>query len=248
MHAYPTGVTPIQKIVLYVAFSVCATLVPMAIMSQMPGLDIQFPYWVFAILCSSSVSATVSVILVRQSERLARVYAELSQAHDALKRVAERDQLTDVLNRSSFLERIEIARDRHGFIDGWLLLLDVDHFKSVNDSHGHETGDRALQRVAAILRGSIRDGDLVGRLGGEEFGIYLPRATRFAALQIAERARRGVAGSRVLSPTGREVTVTVSIGLSEHRGGAEVRKSLRRADLALYDAKNGGRNMVRLAA
>lgn len=236
---------PIRRIARFVIFSISATLVSLAVLARLSGHAVSLPFWIFAVLAPGVISTIVATMLDRQSERLRLVHAELSQAHAALKRIAEWDQLTGTRNRTSFLARIEELRAEPG---AWLLVLDIDHFKAVNDSYGHEVGDHALQRVAGVLRSSVRAGDIIGRLGGEEFAIYLPRATLPIAQRIAERIRLEVALASVESPSGARVAVTVSIGVAAYDCAAETRTSLRRADVALYEAKNRGRNMVRLAA
>ncbi|MGC4249930.1 MAG: GGDEF domain-containing protein [Sphingobium sp.] len=238
--------SPAQKIWLSVIFSVAVTILPLSVMSCVPGLGIPPAYWIFAFFCPAIGSYLVSRRLVLQSERLTRLHGELTQAHEMLKRAAESDSLTGVLNRGGFFRRLE---KRHGADGtGWLLMLDMDHFKSINDRYGHEVGDRALQAVAAILRRALRGEDIIGRLGGEEFGIYLPEATGDMAANIAERLRRRVEETPVADLEGHPVSMTVSIGMVGIGEQAALRDCLRMADIALYEAKRKGRNQVILAA
>lgn len=127
-----------------------------------------------------------------------------------------------------------------------LLLVDIDHFKQVNDTHGHLAGDEVLLAAAAALRRRVRAGDLLGRFGGEEFVVLLPQTSAGEACQVAERLRAAVAGTAVQMANGQlPVTVTVSIGvaaLGTH--GSELLELLTTADAALYRAKAGGRDQV----
>ncbi len=121
-----------------------------------------------------------------------------------------------------------------------VVLIDLDHFKAVNDSHGHETGDAVLRAVASTLRGELRAFELLYRLGGEEFLLLLPGADERAAAGVAESLRAGVEGAR---PAGLEVTC--SIGTATGRGSAiDLKHLLASADTALYAAKAAGRNRV----
>ena len=126
-----------------------------------------------------------------------------------------------------------------------LLMIDADHFKSINDRFGHAAGDRCLTQIAALLRGVLREGDLAGRLGGEEFGVFLPAITLYEARFIADRISRGV----VLRVRGvaEPKRVTLSVGMASLRGRTDLAQVLRRADAALYRAKDAGRARAVLA-
>jgi diguanylate cyclase (GGDEF)-like protein len=169
----------------------------------------------------------------------------MRQLSEILK-LATTDSLTEVANRRSFLDRGEVERERAIQYGGPLsvLLLDVDHFKRVNDTYGHAAGDAVLRTLSETVRRSARKTDLVGRLGGEEFAVLLPRTGVAAAQELAERIRLGVASTLVRVGT-ESLAVTVSIGVATMAGPAEpVEAMLRRADLLMYDAKVGGRNRV----
>lgn len=235
-----------RKVAFCVMFSLVSTLVPMYLMSWIPGLDyIPLPYWILAIFCSSVLSGAVTWRLAVQSARLQALNVELSRAHAQLQLVAEHDQLTQLLNRGTFLRRI--VQDDAGE-KGWLLVLDLDRFKSINDRFGHAAGDAVLRAVSAIVRDSVRVGDLVGRMGGEEFAICLPHATRETALMVAERIRTRTAEAKIDIPGGGPVRATVSIGLIDYAPPVGAADQLRSADLAMYEAKRQGRNLVRLAS
>jgi diguanylate cyclase (GGDEF)-like protein len=150
------------------------------------------------------------------------------------------DALTDTLNRGAFQQRLQEAVTAPEPVV--LALLDLDHFKSVNDRFGHPAGDRALRRFCEIVRGEARIGDVLGRLGGEEFGLLLANTELHGAHSFAERLRTTVAHVTAAG----EVGLTVSIGLAEAAPGMSVDELLRSADLALYAAKDAGRNKVAL--
>ena len=162
--------------------------------------------------------------------------------------LATTDPLTGLANRRHLIERAErellrLQRFGNPFT---LMTLDVDHFKRINDTHGHACGDRALCALAAACIGLLREIDMVGRMGGEEFTIILPETIGDEAMLVADRIRRGIAGLRFDSDTpGLEVGFTVSIGVAEcHREDARIEQPLARADNALYEAKAAGRNRV----
>jgi diguanylate cyclase (GGDEF)-like protein len=125
-------------------------------------------------------------------------------------------------------------------------MIDIDHFKRVNDTYGHEAGDAVLKALAASLQLAAREGDVVARLGGEEFVLLLPSATKEVAAAVAERLRGHVQALSVATG-GSTVQVTASFGVSLQAQGEEWSTALQRADVALYEAKRGGRNRVVLA-
>jgi len=167
-----------------------------------------------------------------------------------LLRAARNDALTGLLNRGGFtvLAARQRERCRRENRPASVLLLDLDHFKRVNDRHGHPTGDRLLCAFAELLGASTRPGDLISRHGGEEFCAFLPNTDAAAAMRVAERIRAAFAQLTVPGPGGL-VSTTVSIGVAAVRLPDEATESaLERADAALYAAKAGGRNAVHLAA
>jgi diguanylate cyclase (GGDEF)-like protein len=159
------------------------------------------------------------------------------------------DQLTGAASRRAFLAQLDaeiaqIGRDRRACI----ALVDVDHFKRVNDQFGHGAGDEVLRAFTDRLRAGTRGVDLIGRLGGEEFAILLPGTDLVGASQICERLRVTVAAMRIALADGRSVGITFSAGLIEIEAGMSAPALLEAADKALYAAKHGGRNCLRLAA
>ena len=153
--------------------------------------------------------------------------------------------LTGLLNRRAFFARAEAARLLSLRLDQpiTLLMLDIDHFKQLNDRFGHATGDEALVKFAATCNDALREHDILGRLGGEEFALALPGTDLDGALHVAERLRQGVVDTRLLT-CGNHYTMTVSIGLVLVDPDEDLATALARADHALYEAKRNGRNRI----
>jgi len=158
--------------------------------------------------------------------------------------LAMTDELTGVPNRRSVLARVTLLLEDHRSPPCAMLAIDIDHFKNINDQHGHPQGDEALRRVAETIAGDIREPAFIGRLGGEEFLVMMPNATRDSARALAERIRERVSAidsARWTSPK----PITVSIGVTLSVPGRDTTSSmLQRADAALYAAKHAGRNCV----
>jgi diguanylate cyclase (GGDEF)-like protein len=172
--------------------------------------------------------------------------AERRHLEAELRRQASTDGLTGILNHSAFIAAGQAEMER-GRTDGQalsVLMFDVDHFKRINDRYGHAGGDLALQHLVGLLRSGLRDSDLIGRLGGEEFAIVLRAVSPPMAGDIAERLRGRVETSR-LAFGDRVIVMTVSVGVAV-RGPADrtIEPIIARADEALYRAKAGGRNRV----
>jgi diguanylate cyclase (GGDEF)-like protein/PAS domain S-box-containing protein len=155
---------------------------------------------------------------------------------------ATHDPLTGAFNRIPFEERIDAEMERVARYASALgfLVIDIDHFKAINDTYGHDAGDRVLVEVAGRLRALLRGSDLLARWGGEEFVVLLPETDLFGALELGERLRRAISGE----PCGEAGTVTVSIGVAQAVPGESVRRLFSRADTALYRAKAEGRDRV----
>ena len=169
----------------------------------------------------------------------------------ALYRQASIDGLTGVFNRRTFedLARREIARSARGGRAPAMLMVDVDHFKQINDRHGHLTGDEVLASVARMLAASLRQPDLIGRWGGEEFCILLPDTGDLEVHTVAERLRTCVAEGIEVAQAQTTITVTVSIGVvTPDQVMRDFNAMLQAADEALYRAKSEGRNRVVMAA
>lgn len=178
--------------------------------------------------------------LVAANERLSILNRELEQ-------ISITDSLTQVYNRRYFMERLyqEVKRVRRYGSSVSLLMLDIDHFKVVNDTYGHQAGDVVLAGVARVIQKRLRDTDLLARYGGEEFTMLATPMEASGAVQLAERIRSIVEGHEIAFE-GHRIRITVSIGVStwqpEMKDNFE--EMIRRADQALYSAKEGGRNRV----
>jgi diguanylate cyclase (GGDEF)-like protein len=161
--------------------------------------------------------------------------------------LATTDSLTGVYNRRTFAELAEpqLSRSRRSKLPVSLLMLDLDHFKRINDTYGHLAGDHVLKAFSALVRSCLRKEDLLARYGGEEFVVLLPDSPEVAAAALAERIRSEVA-SKPLDVNGRSIHVTVSVGVASESGEAlpPLESMLARADEALYAAKNQGRDRV----
>ncbi len=156
------------------------------------------------------------------------------------------DGLTQLLNHRSFMERLaeELERDTRYGESMTLLMLDLDHFKRVNDQHGHQYGDYVLRQTAQLIRSSIRKADVAGRIGGEEFAVIIINASKQTSRSTADRIKKSIA-EHLFSLDGVDSRVTVSIGMSEYpRDGKHMKAILKRADETMYRIKEAGGNAV----
>ncbi len=172
---------------------------------------------------------------------------ERKKLERALEYQAHTDALTGINNRRHFFElaKLELERSRRYKEPLALLMLDVDYFKKVNDTYGHPVGDEVLKKVSECCIHTLREVDILGRLGGEEFAVLVPKASVERALEVADRLRRATAALAVPLDEGGAVTFTISIGVTGHGpNDDDLTAMLRRADAALYAAKNAGRNCV----
>lgn len=187
---------------------------------------------------------------IRVALRMREQQETLAEANRALKTLAATDFLTGLLNRREFMTRsvIELARSWRYNTPLSIIMLDVDHFKQINDTLGHLAGDEALRRLADICRDEFRQVDVIGRLGGEEFAICLPNTSLLGAEQVAERVRQRV-DQLERHYQGWPLKFTVSSGVAALDGNdRQITDILERADKALYRAKQSGRNRVEIAA
>lgn len=176
---------------------------------------------------------------------------EQKRLEDELRRLATIDDLTRLSNRRHFLEQAEntLSRSRRYNEPLTLLMCDIDFFKHINDTFGHAIGDQALCKVADIIRGSLRETDLAGRLGGEEFAILLMQSAPEDAREVAERLRLAIEQTPILLEDGHRIPLTISIGIAAPAYPMETLATLlQHADQALYAAKRAGRNRVCIAA
>ena len=175
-----------------------------------------------------------------------RDVSQLKAYEEDLQALANTDSLTRLFNRRQLYPIMEKEVDRAARkkIPFSVLLIDIDHFKKLNDTHGHAGGDLLLASFADTLRLALRRMDSAFRFGGEEFVILLPETANREAMIPAERFRQRIANSRFPMPDGTQVSITVSVGIAGYRDGDTIDDVIRHADLAMYAAKNGGRNRV----
>ncbi|MCB0331998.1 MAG: diguanylate cyclase [Bdellovibrionales bacterium] len=186
----------------------------------------------------------------------------LKKELELYKKLARTDNLTGLLNRNGFNEQIaaEVSRSLRDASPVSLIMIDIDHFKAVNDTWGHDVGDQTLQRVAAIIEDAIREYDTAARVGGEEFVILLPKTDQETAALVAERIRASIEAYSQVSVGEESFSVTASLGVVEmnlprHPQHSDIShvidvvktEAYRDADVALYDSKHGGRNRVTVA-
>jgi diguanylate cyclase (GGDEF)-like protein len=180
----------------------------------------------------------------------AAVALDNARLHRIVKQQALIDGLTGIANRRQCEDSLtaEIARSDRLGTTLTLVLADLDDFKAVNDLHGHAVGDDVLRRFAAVLRSTLRDSDLAGRWGGEEFLLLLPGADAVGGAQLADRVRAAFSKRRFTGRDGEAVSVTCSFGVAQYRPGDDAQELLAAADRTLYRAKHAGKNRVELEA
>jgi diguanylate cyclase len=180
----------------------------------------------------------VGVVTYRLSRRVREQNRQLGT-------ISRTDGLTGLLNRTYWERSVsaELKRHRRHDSPAALMMLDIDHFKSINDRYGHLTGDEVIQNVAALLHAALREQDIPGRYGGDEFGVLLPDTDLAGAAAIAERIRSQIAAADMQSAAGVRCGVSIGIALADGPGD-DVRQWIARADRALYRAKAQGRNRI----
>lgn len=235
--------------------SVVATLAVVVTIVPAIGGVVDGNAWPMCVICPLVVAWPASAWQFWQSDRLrqardglAAAHARLDAAHRALEAAhatleerARRDDLTGLLGRGSFFE---VAAERRSSNEGWLMILDVDHFKTINDRFGHAAGDQALRQVASkLVEGGPPDA-VFGRIGGEEFGAILPAKDRDEAARLAEALRLAIADAPLRLDDREIVSLTVSAGVARLTEGGSLSDAARAADDLLYEAKRRGRDSV----
>ena len=186
---------------------------------------------------------------IRVGQRMLEMQAHLLEARDALAHQATHDFLTGLFNRRAILDRLQQEISRAGREQGSLSvgMFDIDHFKNINDTYGHQVGDEALVAFSRRIQDGLREYDSVGRYGGEEFLVIAPGPTGLKSEGLYERLRARVAEAGIKTNAG-TISLTVSVGVAPCTGQSVVDALLTAADAALYEAKAGGRNRVAYAA
>jgi diguanylate cyclase (GGDEF)-like protein/PAS domain S-box-containing protein len=210
-------------------------------------------YWeAVSISPITDLNGTITHLIIVTEDITARKEAEekIKRLNAGLEELAMTDYLTNLYNRRYFMQRGEedLKRTKRSNQPLALLMMDIDEFKNVNDTYGHEAGDMALQQVAAALKSSLREVDILGRMGGEEFAVLLPNTSLVEAVPLAERVRHVIAATPIEILSGDShitITITISMGVAAFtKEISTIDDLLRNADAALYQAKRNGRNRV----
>ena len=233
----------------FTLFSAAVFAIVLASRTDLPQQVRAYP---FAFLLALAMPALFSTYRLEQTTRRSYLHdllrelriEELARENSALGVLSDTDPVTGAASRRH-LDRA--LGEACSWLTGsvFLLLVDLDHFKSLNDDFGHPAGDECLRAVVGVMRAQLRDTDLVARFGGEEFAIVLRNSSETEAVAAAERIRLAVARHSV-AIAGVSLTMTISVGVAAVVPGGDVTGLLARADTALYAAKRGGRNQVRL--
>jgi diguanylate cyclase (GGDEF)-like protein len=199
---------------------------------------------------TSFISSLVSPLVLAPvfSWYFVGAFFKIKDLERQMRELATYDSMTNLYNRASCLLALEntTRQMKRAKADLVVMYLDIDHFKNINDTHGHDVGDIAIKRFANYLKSSLRESDIIGRIGGEEFLVGLPESDLENGQLVAEKLRKGIESESIILGNGTTIHITVSIGISIHRYKEEVSTMdiLKKADIALYKAKQGGRNSV----
>jgi len=189
---------------------------------------------------------------LRQLEKIARIsdryQSMMRDLNEALKEASTKDALTGIGNRRMLMESLkaETARAERLSRPLTVALADVDRFKAVNDAHGHEAGDKVLIQIAHAIQSGVRDYDLCGRWGGEEFMIIMPESSAADGAVVIERIRSAISDIDMTAGEA-SLNMSASFGIAERRAGESISDTINRADTALFEAKRAGRNCYALA-
>jgi diguanylate cyclase (GGDEF)-like protein len=189
---------------------------------------------------------------LRQLEKIARIsdryQSMMRELNEGLKEASSTDALTGIGNRRLLMERLRIEFGRAERLSRpiTVVLADVDRFKSVNDAFGHDTGDKVLVEIAQAIQSCVREYDLCGRWGGEEFMVIMPEIGSSEGARVVERMRDAIAGLEI-SAGDRVLRLSASFGIAERQPGEDIFETVKRADAALFEAKRAGRNRLQSA-
>lgn len=215
------------------------------------GDKLRISMFINAVIGCYSIGSSVSYYCMRQTEKykaaLAReeeLHEQLLKAHQELKTRARLDMMTGMLNRETFLKELGSEKERSPDQTSCFVLLDVDHFKRINDTYGHQAGDRALVLIARTILDVIGPLTLAGRIGGEEFGVFLPQDDGIEAISLAEALRIAIERIAFFPAPDIQEALSVSIGVASASNRVSTADAFQRADSMLYQAKADGRNRV----
>ncbi len=228
--------------------SLVLSVVMILVVVPLVGDTFQKTMFINSVIGCYTIGSPVTYYCLRQSEKLKIANVELQMVRKQLEKTNESlvekmrvDHMTGLLSREYFFD--EMIDQRKGSPTSSLLLIDADHFKSINDRWGHLKGDEALKTMTKAIKSSVRTNDVVGRIGGEEFAVFLPNANAIDAGEVAERIRKTVEGIIFIPEENSQPhKLTVSIGGVVRLEDEELSKIMSFADKNLYEAKNAGRN------
>ncbi|WP_416363602.1 diguanylate cyclase [Pseudomonas sp. NFX183] len=198
------------------------------------------------VLVFSTFAASATRKLADALEKAFRLTRQMERAHTISTRAAQTDELTGLMNRRAFFEHAQVlyAQCRHNQQPLCALMMDMDHFKAINDTYGHQAGDQVLRQIGEVISASFRQADVYGRLGGEEFAVLLPNTSLETARDIAEQLIKAISGLAAEPVQG----LTASLGVATTRSlDQDLHSLMNTADQALYRAKAMGRNQVAIA-
>ena len=205
--------------------------------------------FVIAVIVPLVVATPLSIFIMRQQSKidfakrdLQAAMIDLEKLHRETEHRAQTDMMTGVWNREHFLSRLAETRRKQD--EGAFLMVDADRFKSINDTWGHQAGDEALVAIVDVICSTVREDDFVGRLGGEEFGIFLPGTSPQEAHVLAERLRKNIEAVEFYPAQGELHPLTISVGIAQTRPDRTVSDLMKKADDLLYLAKEKGRNRI----
>lgn len=241
--------TIIRKALMTGLLSLAASLAISFTLVPMLGGSVEGAGLIMTILCPLVISIPASAVHFHHVEKLriaqaatVKALEELAAAHAALRIQARTDGLTGILNRRAFHEELA-AYSRSGRTGG-LLQLDLDHFKAINDTHGHAGGDLVLERIGMMLRAQCRADDLAGRVGGEEFALFKAGLDEDAVFDWCEALRLALSALDIRAPSGAQIRISASLGAVYCPPAFDPGASLIAADKNLYLAKSRGRDKV----
>jgi diguanylate cyclase (GGDEF)-like protein len=229
------------KAIIFISVALCVEYLLLSIYtSHQPPSPLLSDDLVELLGCTNIVISFTAQGVISYYFRLASIYLE-----QELEKQAHTDPLTGLYNRRRMIDFLtqhgELAESEQTMLS--VAFVDIDHFKKINDNHGHEIGDQILRAVAEFVKRQLRKGDTLARWGGEEFLLLLPHTSLGGAQVLAEKICKTVA-EHVFQIDGKEYSVTLTIGLCEHRTEHPIEESIKLADIALYRGKQAGRNRV----